>query len=108
MADTLETLNAGDSVRCTINKVPMKASSAKTIERLMRMDPTNKKALDHAQHLRDKRKNVYVRGNRWWTSREKSARVVRCETGNSWTMPFTFQIKPDLASVSSYLTMEKA
>ena len=108
MADTLETLTAGDSVRCTIAKAPQKAAATKTIERLMRLDPAHKKALNHAQKIRDQRKNVYVRGNRWWTSREKAARVVRCETGSTWTLPFTFQIKPDLASVSDYLTIEKA
>jgi len=108
MADTLDTLNAGDAVKCTIAKAPNKASATKTIERLMRLSPDNKQALAHAQHVRDQRKNVYVRGNRWWTSREKAARVVHCQTGASWTMPFTYQIKPDLASVADYLTFEKA
>ena len=108
MPDTIDNLSAGDRVTCTIAKAPNNAAATKTIERLMRLDPDNKKALDHAQHVRDRRKNVYVRGNRWWTSREKAARVVRCETGASWTLPFTFQIKPDLASVAQYLTIQKA
>ena len=64
MADTLDTLNAGDAVKCTIAKAPNKASATKTIERLMRLSPDNKQALAHAQHVRDQRKNVCVRGNR--------------------------------------------
>lgn len=106
MATDIASLNAGQTVSCTINKVPNNKAATETITRLMRRDPDAKRALARAQKLRGQRMNVYVRGNRWWSSREKAARVVRCVEGESWSMPFTHDIGPDLKSVESYLKIE--
>lgn len=104
----IDTLSAGETVTCTIERVPNNKGAIDTITRLMRRDPDIKRSLARAQHLRRKRMHSYIRGNRLWYSREKAARVARCEQGGTWTMPFTFDIRPDLASVAEYLKVEKA
>ncbi len=101
-------LAAGDRVTCTITSEPRAAAAGKTIERLMRRDPDNKRGLKRAQKLRGDRMNAYTRGGRLWYARERPARVVRAVTGESWTMVFTHDIAPDLRSVEQYLELKKA
>ena len=108
MAATIDTLTAGQQVRCTIEKVPAAEGKQDTIQRLMRRDPEIKRGLKRAQQLRARRMNVYIRGNRRWHSREKAARIARCVEGRTWTMPFTHDIAPDLASVEQFLKIESA
>ncbi len=104
----IDTLTAGETVTCTIERVPNNKGACDTITRLMRRDPDIKRNLARAQKLRRRRMHSYIRGNRLWYSREKAARVARCEQGVTWTMPFTFDISPDLNSVAEYLKVEKA
>lgn len=96
----------GSDVSCTIAKLPRNAGAEATLERLMRLDPENKKALRRAHRMRQQRMIRYNRGNREWTSREKTARVVRLEVGRSWTMPFDASLTSDLQSVAAYLTFK--
>lgn len=103
----IDTLAAGDTLSCTIERVPSNKGARDTIVRLMRRDPDIKRALTRAQTLRRRRMHSYIRGNRLWYSREKSARVARCEQGASFTMPFTHDIAPDLRSVERYLKLAK-
>lgn len=98
----------GQNIKCTVTAKPTTENRMQTIERLMRLDPVNRRALKKAHRVRQQRLNVYNRGNRDWTSREICARIVRCEKGNTWTMRFDFNIAPDLAAVSDYLTVENA
>jgi hypothetical protein len=104
----IDTLSAGETVNCTVERVPNNKGAIDTITRLMRRDPDIKRNLSRAQSLRRRRMHSYIRGNRLWHSREKAARVARCEQGSTWTMPFTHDIAPDLASVAQYLKLEKA
>ena len=103
-----EQFKAGDEIRCTVNAVPNNQGGQRTIERLMRRSPSAIRRLRNAQHLRARRMHRYTRGNRLWTSREQPAMVVQLARGESWTMPFTVDIAPDLASVATYLKIEKA
>lgn len=96
----------GQDILCTVAKLPKAQASVTTIERLMRLDPDNKRALRRAQRMRSQRELVYNRGNRDWVSREKPARVVRCVSGATWTMPFTVDLADELASVSKYVTVK--
>jgi len=96
----------GTSLVCTVAKLPRKTDAVDTIERLMRLDPANKKALRRAQRMRKQRVLIYTRGNRDWVSREKSARVVRVATGETWTLPYNLDLADALASVGSYLTVK--
>lgn len=102
---TLGNAKPGQVLKCTVVAEPRTDDKRSTIERLMRRDPENKKALRSAQQLRKRRLHVYIRGNRDWTSREKSARVVRATTGASWTMPYTPDIVPDLRSVATLVSV---
>ncbi len=104
----MDNLKAGDEIKCTIEKAPKAAAPTKTIQRLMRRDPVNVRSLRNAQNLRRKRMHVYTRGNRDWYSREKAARVTRVDAGNTWTMVYTPDIASDMASVQSYIKVEKA
>lgn len=105
---SIESLTAGQTITCTITQVPANEGGVDTIERLMRRDPTTKRGLARAQRLRRQRMHVYIRGNRRWHSREKAARIARCVEGATWSMPFTHDIGPDLASVEKYLTIKSA
>lgn len=107
-ADQIDTVSVGHTLRCTVAKTPMAKGPKDTIARLMRLDPENAKGLRRAQHLRARRMNTYIRGNRVWHSREKAARVVRVATGETWSLPMNPSIAPDLKSVAAYLTIEKA
>jgi hypothetical protein len=104
----IDTLAAGQNLVCTVERVPNNKGAIDTITRLMRRDPDIKRGLARAQSIRRQRMHSYIRGNRLWYSREKAARVARCEQGAQWTMPFTFDISPDLNSVAQYLKLEKA
>jgi len=104
----IDTLNAGDRISLTVNTMPNNKSARDTIERLMRRDPEVKRGLARAQRMRRQRMHSYIRGGRRWYSRERAARIVACEQGRSWTMPYTHDIAPDLRSVESYLSVEKA
>ena len=98
----------GTTIRCTITKVPGAKAKHSTIERLMRQDPANTKALRKSQKTRETKNNFYIRGNRIWGDRAKCSRIVRVAEGQTWNMTFTPQLGPDLASVSEYLSIETA
>jgi hypothetical protein len=104
MAVDVTKFKAGEEITLTVVSTPRSEGAADTIERLMRADKSNKKALRRAQVVRSHRINRFNRGNRMWISREKPARVVRAEIGRSWTMTFDYSIAPDLASVAEYLS----
>lgn len=103
----IDTLSAGDNITVTIDKVPNNKGARDTIVRLMRRDPDIKRGLARAQRMRRQRMHSYIRGGRRWYSREKAAQIAVCEQGRQWTMPFTFDIAPDLRSVESYLSVSK-
>lgn len=106
--DLINTYAPGSTIRCTLEREPLAKAQRDTVARLMRLDPVNYRALRRAYELRQRRKNRYIRGNRLWTSRETAARVVRVRTGQTWHMPFTPQIAPDLSSVAAFITISKA
>ncbi|MAY75302.1 MAG: hypothetical protein CMJ31_11395 [Phycisphaerae bacterium] len=107
-ADQISSFTAGQTIRCTLNVTPAAKGPRDTVARLMRRDPANVRALRRAQHLRKRRLNRYIRGNRLWTSREKAARVVQVRPGLSWEMSFTPDVSADLRSVAKYLDIKTA
>ncbi len=98
-------IKPGTTLSCKVAKAPRTPDQAATIERLMRLDPTAKKALRRAQRLRRQRLVVYNRGNRDWVKREKPARVVHATTGATWSLPFNLALVPDLKAVEKFLTV---
>ena len=105
---TLDTtkFKPGQSLVCTIDKLPRTDDQASTIARLMRKDPATKRALRRAQRMRRQRMIVYNRGNRDWVSREPSAKVLRIAQGASWTMSYSLDLAGDLAVVESFVSVK--
>jgi len=98
----------GQVLTCVIERLPRSHGQETTLERLMRRDPENKRALRRAQRMRAQRINIYNRGNRDWVSREKTARVVRIERGVTWTMEFTPDIAGDISAVAGCISVKAA
>lgn len=105
MPSKTDSLKPGQQISCTISSVPRAQDAKDTIARLMRRDPSNKRALNRAYRVRQQRLNVYNRGNRDWVSRENPAKVVIVKGGSTWTMTYTPDIARDIASVEKYLTI---
>ncbi|MDX9911516.1 MAG: hypothetical protein RBS39_06775 [Phycisphaerales bacterium] len=105
-ASPIDTYKPGQTLACTVAKRPMAQRHRDTIERLMWLDPDNKKSMKHAYDVRQRRLNVYNRGNRDWTSREKAARVVSVEAGATFSLPYNHDLANDLASISQFLTIK--
>jgi hypothetical protein len=110
MADTqlAEGVQIGDDIRCTITKVPTRTAEIKTIRRLMRRDVDNARAIRQSGEYRAKRQVVNTRAGRPWVNRQRVSKVVRVETGETWTMRAIPQLTADLRSMSAYLKIEKA
>lgn len=104
----MSSLKPGQNVICTVNAVPRATGKISTIERLMRRDPDNRRALARAQTKRRQRITIYNRGNRQWVSRETPAKVVRVAKGAEWKMTYTLDVAPDIASVSSFIEIRPA
>ncbi|MCK4873672.1 MAG: hypothetical protein KAS72_13200 [Phycisphaerales bacterium] len=101
-------VKAGDTIRCTVTKVPQRTDVVQTIQRLMRRDPENGRALRKSQHLRLVNLVVRTRGGRPWTERHRVGKVVRVALGEKWTMTAIPQIASDLRSVADFIEIEKA
>jgi hypothetical protein len=93
----------GQTLACTVEKLPLNTDASDTIARLMRLDPANKKALRTAHRMRGQREIIYNRGNRDWHKREKTAKVVHVAPGANWNMTFNYDLARDIASVKEYL-----
>jgi hypothetical protein len=104
----IESLKPGQNIKCTVANVPGWSDGISTIERLMRRNPVVARGLKKAHRQRQQTLNVYIRGNRDWTSRVKCGKIARVVAGASWVMPFDLSISRDLASVAECLKIEKA
>lgn len=110
MPDTITpaSYSVGQQIRCTITTSPRSKGAESTLVRLMRLDPASKRAMTRAHRERMQNLLVRSRGGRPWCVREHAAKIVRAETGETWTMPFLPKFAPDLNSVAEYLKIEKA
>jgi hypothetical protein len=104
----IDTLKPGQTIRCTVLKLPKAAADKKTIERLMRRDPAVSKGLRKSHKLRSETTVTYNRGNRDWVQRQKVGKIVRLVNGNSWTCAFDVAVAPDFRAVKDYLKIEAA
>lgn len=108
MPTALETLKPGQNIQVTVTKAPRTEDAVGTIERLMRQDPNVKRGLRKTHRRRMQNLNVYIRGNRDWTSREKCSKLVRVEQGATWTMTYVPHLAPDMKSVERFLSVKPA
>ena len=104
----IDSLKPGQTIRCTVLKLPKAAADRKTIERLMRRDPAVTKGLRKSHKLRQRTTVTYNRGNRDWVQRQKVGKIVRLVKGNSWTCTFDMGIAPDFRAVSDFVKVEAA
>jgi hypothetical protein len=109
MPDTtiVKGVSIGDTIECTVTKTPTHTAEIKTIQRLMRRDPANSKALRGGQMARERRKYVRIRAGRPWQVRERCGKIVRAEAGHTWTMKFIPQLKDDLKAVQAFIEVKK-
>ncbi len=104
----LDQFKPGQTIRCTVTANPGCENRRQTIARLMRRDPDIKRGLRKAQAHRGRTTRSYIRGGREWFVRPKASRLAHAEPGNSWTMPFTPEIVPDLQNVAAFVKVEGA
>ncbi|MBL9031031.1 MAG: hypothetical protein JNM80_04915 [Phycisphaerae bacterium] len=104
----LDSLKPGQAIRCTITKLPRAEAGVDTIHRLMRQQQDIKRGLRKAQRRRRQGMVVYNRGNRDWYKREKCSKLIHPAAGAAWTMTYSLQIKPELASLDGFLKIEPA
>jgi hypothetical protein len=100
---TATTLKPGQTITCTLEKVPLNEGARQTIAKLMRKDLTNKRNLRKAQSKRRQRMVIYNRGNRDWVSRETVARVVHVVRGATWTMVYTPDLSSEFNCINQYI-----
>ncbi len=103
-----DTLQAGQMITITLTSAPRAAANKATLQRLMRLDPTNKKALGRAYRVRESRMTTYNRGNRDWVKRELCARIVTVVKGESFNLRYSPVLLGDLKSVEKFLSLAKA
>ncbi|MFN0132470.1 MAG: hypothetical protein ACKVW3_08080 [Phycisphaerales bacterium] len=104
----LDKLKPGQTIRCTITKLPRAEAGVDTIHGLMRQQPDVKRGLRKAQRRRRQNMVVYNRGNRDWYKREVCSKLIHPRQGVSWTMTYSLHVRPELASVEGFLKIEPA
>lgn len=103
-----DSLKPGQIIKCTLTSAPRASGNKTTLQRLMRLDPASVKSLRRAYRLRAQRMTTYNRGNRDWVKRETCAKIVTVGKGQSWTMPYSVNLLPDLKSIEKFIKVEKA
>lgn len=104
----IDALKPGQTVRCTLTKLPMAAGDRKTLERLMRRDPAVTRGLRKSAQSRLKATLVYNRGNRDWVQRKKCGKIVRLVPGSTWSFRYDLNIAPEMKSVADFLKIDAA
>lgn len=104
----LDSIKPGQNIRCVVSKEILRDADLKTVMRLMRLDPSNKRALTKAQETRVHDLIIRSRGKRPWEVRAKSSKIVRAVPGATWTMRYFPHVRPDFEAVAQYLTIQAA
>lgn len=104
----LDNAKPGDKLRFTLTAIPRTESGRKTVARLMRLDPDNKRSLKRAQTRRVRDLVVRSRGGRPWEVRRTVSKIVRVVPGAEWSALYTPSIAPDIKSVAKYLKIGRA
>lgn len=96
----------GQTLRCTIERVPLTEDDRQTILRLMRKDPAIAKRLRRSQMMRRRHMVVYNRGNRDWYKRERVGKVAHVLKGAQWFFTYNHDLGRDMQVVRDYLKIE--
>lgn len=93
------------SVTFTITSMPRNERAIKTLQRLMRLQPTIQRGLRRIATRRKRDDNVvHPRGGREWTARVRVTKLVNPAVGQKFTIHVTPQIVADIKSVGQYLS----
>ena len=99
------TLTAGKTVTISVTKLPAEAKHRKTIERLMRLQPSIQRTLTRVARERGRTNPENQRGGRMWISRIPATRCVRAEVGAKFTLRVTPKIIPDVMAVQRFIAV---
>lgn len=104
MGETTDLIVPNTDVTFTVTRLPRRAATRKTIERLMWMQPGAAKIL-RGYSRRRKQKDIEptIRAGRVWFNRPRASRPQRAEVGAEFTLRVTPQIVNDLKSVADHL-----
>lgn len=92
------------TVTFTINALPRTERQRKTLQRLMRLQPTVQRTLTRLANARRRNTPWTQRGGRLFARRKSPTKLVLPTVGASFTLRLTPQILPDIKSVERYLT----
>lgn len=98
----------GQTITCTIERVPKTADDQQTILRLMRKDPAIAKRLRRSQMMRRRHMIVYNRGNRDWYKRETCGKVAIVASGAKWSFTYNHDLGRDMEVIKDYLSIKSA
>ena len=102
-------IKANNTYTFTVTSVPKREATKKTMVRLMQHDPEVKRDLSKLQTRRRVVLNkTGIRAGRPWVNRVRASKIVRLETGNTFTMNVTPQLVADLRNVEEYLDVKTA
>jgi hypothetical protein len=104
----IDSLKPGQTVRCTLLKLPRSRGNSKTVRTLMLRDPENVRASRRAQLTRRRNTVVYNRGNRDWVQRRPCARIAILKAGANWSFVYQHDLADELRSVEKFLKIEGA
>ena len=99
----LDNVNAGQTLHFTVAKDLRPGDVYDTVQRLMRLDPANKKALKKAQGHRRRTLYVRSRGGRPFEVYTKASKVCVPVKGATFSFRFFPQIRRDIESVQGVL-----
>ena len=93
------------NVTFTITSLPRTERGIKTLQRLMRLQPTIQRGLRRIATRRKRDDNdVHQRGGRDWTSRVRVTKLVNPAVGQKFTINITPQLVADIQSVERFLS----
>lgn len=97
-------LASGSTVTFTIKSLPRTARQRKTLQRLMRLQPTVQRTLTRLAKVRGRKTPWTQRGGRLFARRRTPTKVVVPTVGATFTLRIAPQIIPDVKSVERYLS----
>lgn len=103
MSDLIAT---GQTVTFTISQTPKRDAPRKTLQRLMRLQPSVRGGLKKLQERRRHENHTYIRAGKAWTARVKATRLTTVAEGETFTLTLTPQILPDVRSIERYVDMK--
>ena len=102
----LDNVSVGQTLHFTISKQLRPGDTYDTVQRLMRLDPANKKALKKAQNHRRRTLRVRTRGGRPFEMYVKASKVCVPVQGATFAFPYFPHVKRDIESVQHVLDIK--